>query len=373
MANVSPATGLLYAFGGALSGLGQGMEKSGILDREEALKRLEIIAANARADKEIGSREKISQNEITAAGERNAATETGANQRNTATIAAEGQRTTQMIGSEDARAAAAQAAETAREKDRSATEALIHPIKLSDGTMALTVPDGKGGVKSVPITDKDGNPVKGLKSADDAIDQMRVYSAAVKTYTTKNDDGTAATDWGAVSDALNKLGPAYKDLAESAQAEGAAKPFNQDLWDQTKMKWAKKADQKAGYFSTDKTDFPETGGDREAWTNLKALQEYRAKGGKGLPDELKGDAIGSSDAPPPGSDDTAAAAAARGAPAPGAPAAGGAAAPGAPAAGAGQVDPNTFKTDADVRAAYRAGQIDKATATKLLQTKFGYQ
>jgi hypothetical protein len=32
----------------------------------------------------------------------------------------------------------------------------------------------------------------------------------------------------------------------------------------------RRASEKAGYFSTDKTDFPETGGDREAWSNQEA-------------------------------------------------------------------------------------------------------
>lgn len=348
MAGVSSGTGLLFAFGGALQGLGQGMEKSGILDRETALKNLEMLAADARSNREIQAHHDDIATEEAGANSRNASTEAGAMARSQLD-----RKSVEKV------AASNQAAEDARAASGKSAEAAMHPIKLDDGSL-VTV--GPGNVTQ-PVKDSAGNPVKGSKSVDDAIDQMRAYAIAVKANQTKDADGVTATDWNAVADTLDKGG--FKDLAASARSE-VKDTVNQDLWDSVRSKWEQKASDKASWFRSDKHDFGDAG--RDAWINSKALTEYRARGGAGLPDDIK-------EAPDANAQSQAGGAAAPPAAAPATPAAPAAAAPAAPPApGQTQATPsgNSYATDADVKAAARAGKITRAQALSILQSKFGY-
>lgn len=153
----------------------------------------------------------------------------------------------------------------------------------------VSVKEGADG-SMVGITKTGGIMPLGLKGKGQGqrtkdSDIRQAYSDAVKTYTQEEPYGTGfgtvkKTDWGKVQQAMVRMGPEYASYANSllgqqGGGEGGGVP---GMDQETAFERAKaEAEDKAGYFSTDSTDFKDYGGSREQYVTTRA-QELMGEG-----------------------------------------------------------------------------------------------
>lgn len=140
-------------------------------------------------------------------------------------------------------------------------------------------------------TDKDGNVVgitRGgktvkteLTTATGSADDKRIWSIAVDRHTTKGLNGEK-TDWAAVSETLNQQNrPDLAAIAAPKSTEQSKIDINSPEYLEAEAQAEKWAEDQAGWFSTDKSDFSNAGGNRSEAIRQKTIEIYNEMTGMG--------------------------------------------------------------------------------------------
>ncbi len=155
---------------------------------------------------------------------------------------------------------------TAGREEKKAAKGLIetkHMIVGPDGQLYVARKNPKTGKPDLISLG-----IKGRKFGKTDVPPVEVFDESGKSPT-----GTVMVSR---KDAIGKAGKSQaKQVLETRRGDEEVAQIND------RQEAERLADERAGYFSTDATDFPETGGDREAWITQEAERigrERRARG-----------------------------------------------------------------------------------------------
>ncbi len=255
---------LAFIGGGLLTGIGRGLAEDGKAKRERALEDLKfnrrrglLTEAQNRADKRQATADKRAD----------------ARQRLSLGAPAKGFRNTPGGGREFIPGGSADPAVQRRkaEATRTPDQTLV---EIGDPTS----PTGSRFVKRADALNQPGKPRSG-KSGDASAAEKRAFESLIEIHTFVDENKLETTDWDAIAQGLEDKG--FGKLAKSVRrrSQGIADQKNRE---EAQTRAAAEAEEKAGTFSLDSSDFKEDGGSRIRFIKRREREIFDELSGKVL-------------------------------------------------------------------------------------------